>query len=213
MGCAALCRALLPQMIRRRTSMERSADPLTRDQLDLLWAQVQRLHRLLDNFVDMSNLERGEFTIGHERVDLTNVVSVAIEQVRAQARTRHHLDVTVPAHSIWIHGDMRRLEHAFIHVLSNAVRYSPVDQQIHVVCTEPENGEVMVSVIDHGPGIPSELRREIFKRFYPSDTRRTGGMGMGLYFSRAIVEAHGGRLTIESTPGHGTTVLINLPAK
>src|SRR5204862_7254444 len=99
----------------------------------------------------------------------------------------------------------------FIHIISNAIRYSPVDQPILIECKEDSRHKVQISLTDHGPGIPIELRRDIFKRFYPSDSRKAGGMGMGLYFSRAMVEAHGGKLNIDSTPGSGTTVDIVLP--
>jgi signal transduction histidine kinase len=201
------------QMIRRRFNTMRETDPRLRDQLDLLWAQAQRLHRLLDTFIDMSNIERGEFTIEHDKLDVVAALNMAAEQSQAQARSKHQLRLEIPDHSIWVSGDAKRLEHAFIHVISNAIRYSPVDQPIVVACKERNRQEIQISVVDHGPGIPSELRREIFKRFYPSDTRKAGGMGMGLYFSRAIVEAHGGKLSIDSTPGSGTTVDIVLPVE
>lgn len=198
------------QMIRRRFDTMRDADPRIRDQLDLLWAQAQRLHRLLDTFVDMSNIERGEFTIDQDKLDVILALSVAVEQSRSQARSKHQLKLEAPDHPIWITGDTRRLEHAFIHIISNAIRYSPVDQPIVVTCEELRGHEIKISIIDQGPGIPSELRREVFKRFYPSDTRKAGGMGMGLYFSRSIVEAHGGKLNIDSTSGAGTTIDILL---
>lgn len=200
------------QMIRKRVNSMRETDARLRDQLDLLWAQSQRLHRLLDTFVDMSNIERGEFTIQHERLDVVTTVCTAVEQSQSQARSKHHLEVKVPDHVIWASGDQKRLEHALIHVISNAIRYSPMDTPITVTCQKRGEHEVIISVVDQGPGIPNELRREIFKRFYPSDTRKAGGMGMGLYFSRAIVEAHGGKLNITSVPGSGTTVDIILPS-
>ena len=199
------------QIIRRRLNASRNADPRLRDQLDLLWAQAQRLHRLLDTFVDMSNIERGEFTIERNMLDVVAVLNVAIEQTQMQARSKQRLNLDIPDTSIMISGDSRRLQHAFIHIISNALRYSPADHPIVINCEIRDNLEVAVCIQDFGPGITTELRREIFKRFYPSDARKAGGMGMGLYFSRTIIEAHGGKLVIDSAPGAGTTVTIILP--
>src|SRR5207249_9102865 len=105
------------QMIRRRFDSMRETDPRMRDQLDLLWAQAQRLHRLLDTFVDMSNIERGEFTIEHNRLDVATALSMAAEQSRAQAHSKHELKLDIPDQPIWVSGDARRLEHAFIHII------------------------------------------------------------------------------------------------
>src|SRR5205823_12188314 len=95
---------------------------------------------------------------------------------------------------------------------SNAVKYSSDSHLVAVVCQEHVlRQEVIVSVADQGQGISGDLHKEIFKRFFPSGTRKAGGMGMGLYASRAIVEAHGGRLTLDSEPGKGTVVTVMLP--
>ena len=201
------------QIIRKRLVGQRDADSRLKDQIDLLWAQAQRLHRLLDTFVDMSSLERGDFAIEHEPLDVTGLVNMAVGQSQAQSRSRHNIEIELPGRAVWVQGDPRRLEHALIHVISNAIRYSPPDRPIVVHCSEAKDNSVTISVTDRGPGIPVEVRREVLKRFYPSDTRKTGGMGMGLYFSRAIVEAHGGALTIDSTQGQGTTVTISLPVE
>jgi signal transduction histidine kinase len=201
------------QIIRRRISSARDVDSRVRDQLDLLWGQAQRLNRLLDTFVDMSTMERGEFAVEHNRLDVAALLTAALDQSLTQSRSAHRFSADIPDQPIWIFGDAKRLEHVFGHVLSNALRYSPEGQPIAVTCKlEPVENEVLVSVTDRGPGIPPEMQKEIFKRFYPSDARRSGGMGVGLYVSRAIVDAHGGRLSLESSPGRGTSVHIHLPA-
>lgn len=201
------------QIIRRRIATSRDVDARVRDQLDLLWGQAQRLNRLLDTFVDMSNMQRGEFAVERNRLDLTLLLRNAVQQSLSQARSSHNISLDLPQEPVWIHGDAKRLEHVFGHVLANAIRYSPPDQPITLTCRQqPALKEAVVSITDHGPGIPSDMQKEIFKRFYPSDTRKTGGMGVGLYVSRAIIDAHGGLLTLESAPGTGTTVHIHLPA-
>jgi signal transduction histidine kinase len=200
------------QIIKRRISTVREIDSRMREQLYMLSAQALRLNRLLDTFVDVSSIERGDFTIDHDPIDMVLILKTAVEQSQAQAHTKHQLSLDLPARPTWIQGDQKRLEHVISHLVSNALRYTPEDKPVKISCEEvPVGREVVVSVADRGPGIPAELRREIFKGFYPTDTRKAGGMGIGLYVSRAIVEAHGGRLVLSDTPNGGTTVTLYLP--
>ena len=200
------------QMLRRRFSESRAGDNRAEEQLTIIWAQAQRLNRLLDTFMDMSSLERGEFEIEYRRLEVASLLKSSLEQIQAQARRSHRVELALPSEPVWIFGDARRLEHIFSHIISNAFRYSPLEKSIAVECRKvPDLGLVTVAVTDRGPGIPADVQGEIFKRFYPTDARKTGGMGIGLYMSRAIAEAHGGKLTLGSSPGVGTTVTIALP--
>lgn len=200
------------QIIRRRVNINREIDGKMRDQLDLLWAQSQRLNRLLDTFVDITNIERGDFVLSADLLDVTLVLRSAIEQSHAQSHKGHNLRLDIPDSPIFLLGDAKRLEHMFGHLLSNAFRYSPEKRPVRVSCRAlPDEHNVAIRITDEGPGIDSDLKREIFKRFYPSVTRKAGGLGVGLYVSRAIAEAHGGTLEIDSAPGEGTTVTVHLP--
>jgi signal transduction histidine kinase len=126
--------------------------------------------------------------------------------------SRHKVVTDIPDEPIWVGGDPRRLEQVFNHVLTNAIRYSPADEPIELRCTPDEaRRSVTISVMDRGPGISAKRRKELLERFYPSVAPKTGGLGVGLYISRVVVEAHGGHLTLDSHLDEGTTVTIVLP--
>jgi signal transduction histidine kinase len=200
------------QLIRKRLASSSTADPRLIEQLDVLWAQAQRLNRLIDTFVDITRIERGEFEIAHGQVELTELLRLSGEQALAQASAHHMINLDIPNHPVWLHGDSKRLEQAFNHVISNAVRYSPQDAPITITCRQDSaQSTASIEIIDQGPGIPSARLKEIFDRNSPSGPLKSGGLGVGLYMSKVIVEAHGGQIAINSHYGKGTTVAISLP--
>ncbi len=200
------------QLIRKRLNSSGTADPRLIEQLDVLWAQAQRLNRLIDTFVDMSRIERGEFEITQGQVELTGLLRSACQQALAQAGSHHTLNIDIPGKPLWLHGDSKRLEQALSHVISNAIRYSPQDQPIKVSCKlNSRENAATIDIVDQGPGIPAVRLKEIFDRDHPNGPLKSGGLGIGLYLSKVIVEAHGGRISIESASGKGTRVSIVLP--
>ena len=105
------------------------------------------------------------------------------------------------------------LEQAVINLIDNAVKYSPEGSRIHVRANR-DDSQVSIAVIDEGCGIPPEHLSRIFERFYVVDksrSRKLGGTGLGLAIVKHIAQAHGGRVTVESTPGKGSTFTIHLP--
>ena len=129
-----------------------------------------------------------------------------------QASSHHKVNVDVPGEPLWLHGDSKRLEQVFNHVISNAVRYSSQSHPISITCKEDaEQHTVTIKVADRGPGIPASRLKEIFGPNYPRGPLKSGGLGVGLYLSKVIVEAHGGQISIVSASGKGTTVSIVLP--
>jgi signal transduction histidine kinase len=113
---------------------------------------------------------------------------------------------------IWVHGDNKRLEQVFAQVISNGLKYSASDTPVHLTASlDQAEGRVTVDVVDRGPGIPQNLRKVIFQRGNPGDAQRSGGLGVGLFLTKTIVEAHGGTIAIQSSPNEGTTVTIVLP--
>ncbi|HEX8218060.1 MAG TPA: HAMP domain-containing sensor histidine kinase [Chloroflexia bacterium] len=200
------------QVIRKRLANATPADPRLMDQLEVLWTQAQRLNRLIDTFVDLSHIERGEFEINLGKVELLALLRAAVTQAVGQARTGHTVETEFSDPYIWVHGDGRRLEQVFTHVISNGIKYSPPGQPVLLTARlEPREGRVVVDVIDRGPGIPQHLRKDIFERSNPGDAQRSGGLGVGLFLTRTVVEAHGGHITLQSSPTEGTTVTIILP--
>lgn len=101
-------------------------------------------------------------------------------------------------------------------LLENAIRYSPEDAAVEVAVGRTGDGRARVVVEDHGPGIAAADLPHVFERFYrgdPSRTRATGGFGLGLAIAKALVEAYGGSITADRTPGQGTQMTVELPAR
>jgi signal transduction histidine kinase len=170
------------------------------------------LNRLIDTFVDLAHIEQGSFEISMGRVELVSVVHSAVEQAFAQSGVGSRVETGLPAQPIWIHGDQRRLEQVFAHLLSNAIRYSPAGSQIRVTLAarQPE-GRAVVEVADRGPGLPPWMHQRLFEPFQEQPSPGTGGLGVGLFLSRTIVEAHGGHISAASPDDGGTIVTVVLP--
>jgi signal transduction histidine kinase len=113
-----------------------------------------------------------------------------------------------------VEGDERRLRQVVFNLLSNAVKFTPEGGSIVVASTRVD-GEVQVSVTDTGPGIVAEERQQIFEEFHQTDVgvQQGEGTGLGLALSKRLVELHGGRIWVESGPGHGSRFVFTLPAK
>jgi signal transduction histidine kinase len=112
-----------------------------------------------------------------------------------------------------VNGDPNRLAQVVGNLLSNAIKYSPEGGTVRVVA-EQENGLVRVSVRDEGLGIPEELQKQVFAKFFRGDATASGipGSGLGLTIARSVVEAHGGRMDFESGRGEGSVFWLELPA-
>jgi signal transduction histidine kinase len=112
-------------------------------------------------------------------------------------------------------GEVVRLAQLLDNLISNAIKFTPSGGRVSV-CLDLHEGLVQVEVSDTGIGIPESERERLFERFFRSQTaleRQIQGTGLGLYISKAIAEAHGGRIGVRSTEGEGTTFLVELPAR
>jgi signal transduction histidine kinase len=199
------------QMIRKRLYATAPDDTRLHEQVEVLWVQSQRLNRLIDSFVDLGRMERGDFQIAPSRFELTGLLRSAAENTLSQLGSRHTLEINLPPRPVWLHGDARRLEQVFSHLLANAAKYSPSDVPIELTCeADPGLGKTVVRITDRGPGISSTRIKEIFQDHYPTGPLKAGGLGVGLYLSKVIVEAHGGNIALDTSPG-GTSVTVTLP--
>lgn len=179
---------------------------------EALNAQVERMQRLVDLLLDISRLETGRLTVDLQPLDLAAVVRDTVESFRLTHPERG-VRVVMPEGEVRVRGDGLRLEQVLANLLGNAARYSPPDAALEL---ELEDGAdaARVTVRDRGIGIPPEDLDRIFDRFYQvqdSPGALSGSMGMGLYISRGIVEAHGGRIRAESRLGHGSAFHFTIP--
>ena len=170
---------------------------------------LEVLATLVTDLLDVSRLQAGVLSIAHTVVDPAEVVLSALDELDLGAESAEvSLDADVP--QVW--ADPVLLERVMVNLLSNAARYCPAGARV-LVTTSTFAGCVEIRVIDTGPGIPLARRDDVFVPFQRlSDTDNAAGLGLGLALSRGFVEAMGGTLTPEDTPGGGLTMVVGLPA-
>jgi signal transduction histidine kinase len=206
--------ALLGQVHLLRQRIQRASathDPRDLRSLHVINEQVRRLNKMIGTLLDASRLEAGALGVEREPLDLVQLVGRLIDELRPTL-TQHTIEVTSIAHAPVL-ADPLRLEQVYQNLLSNAVKYSHRGGQIQVRVAIEEQ-EALVAVRDQGIGIPPEAQQRIFQRFYRApnaDAERISGLGIGLYVVREIVELHGGRISVESSEGEGSTFTVYLP--
>jgi signal transduction histidine kinase len=173
------------------------------------------LLRQINNILDVVRLESGGIHLAGDVIELSRLIEAAVRQSAPAARAAE-IALQAPPCTVrsWLRGDERRLRQVLGHLLANALKYTPHGGTIAVETTLAEDGDLLMQVRDSGVGIAESDLTRVFEPFGEDDgtaARRSPGVGFGLYFSRAIVEAHGGKLTLASDVGAGTTVTLSLP--
>jgi PAS domain S-box-containing protein len=180
--------------------------------LDVILHYTRRLERLTNDLLDLTRQDVGLLRLRPETVDLTRLAEAAAEHAQVMSPA-HLIRVLAPCEPVLGEWDRGRVEQVLENLLSNAIRYSP-DGGTVTVRVATRGPEAELSVDDEGVGIPPEALPNVFDRFYRIE--RPGspvveGLGLGLAVARAIVEAHGGRITACSVPGRGSTFSVRLP--
>ena len=179
--------------------------------LELIGSETSRLAALIGDVLDTSRIEAGTFSYAFSDVDLARLVEESVaaatlgqDEVRVQAHVRRPLP--------FLRGDRERLRQVLSNLIDNAVKYSSAGGEVEVAAAA-EDGAVVVSVSDHGPGISREHQKLIFEKFGRAGVagRAKPGTGLGLFIARSIAEAHGGSLDVRSTPRQGATFTLSLP--
>ena len=169
-------------------------------------AEGTRLSHLVENLLDMSRLEAGKAEPHREQLDLAEVLEAARASASDPGSIRLALDPDLPL----VEADAAQLERAFANLIENACRYSdggPVS-----VVSRADGGNIVVRVVDQGPGIPASEWGRIFEPFQRGEAANTGS-GLGLAIARGFVEANGGRIAVESLPEQGTSFVVSLPPR
>ncbi len=174
--------------------------------------QVKRLASLIADLLDASQIGSGRLELDREETDLVEIVASVVERYASEAADRGS-DIRVDARAtvigLW---DPHRLDQVVTNLLTNAIKYG-AGKPIDIVVGETA-GVATLTVRDQGIGIPTEQLPRIFDRFERAVSARTyGGIGLGLYITREIVEAHGGRVEVASVPGEGATFTVVLPCE
>ncbi len=175
--------------------------------------ELQRMARIIDDLLALSQFDFAERTLQSKRLDFTDLVIEVCEQQRNQARVKGvelELIDTVP---VTIEGDSSRLRQMVRNILDNAIKYTPKGGKVTVELQPSDDGMCVLRVSDTGIGIPESSMPHIFDRFYRVDkarTREEGGSGLGLSIVKEIAEAHGGRIGVQSQVGAGTILTVVL---
>ncbi len=186
-----------------------------RELLERTDKQITQLSRLVNTLLESSRITANTMDLLLELCELDTLVREVMQDVRHIPKARTvHVEVSAEE-SILVMADVNRIKQVVIHLLSNAHKYSPLEERIDVVL-QTEGDTARVSVHDAGPGIPLNEQNKVWERYYrvPTIDVQNGseiGLGLGLHISRTIIEQHHGHIGVQSTPGSGSTFWFTLP--
>lgn len=195
------------QMLRRKMEGDLQGERFT-DNID---AQVSRLSRLVDDLLDVTRFSRGQFELMPQMMDLRPVLEEVIARFQVVA-PRHKIQLYLDRGVFEGHWDHDRLEQVMNNLVGNAIKYSPTGGTV-TISTGHEGNNLVVSVRDQGVGIAPEDQAQLFERFFRGgvEGQEVKGLGLGLYVTQRIVDAHGGTISVRSKPGQGSEFSFTLP--
>ena len=174
-----------------------------------------RLTQLIDNLLESTRIESGQLGIRHQSVALADILEDTQALIGSLLALRgQNLDVSLPQDLPRIDGDATRLTQVFVNLLANASKFAPEGSTVRVGASASD-GRVVAWVEDEGAGVPEEAGSTIFERFHrgPAEEPEAGGLGLGLWIVKSIIDRHGGTIAAERTPENRTRFSINLPAE
>ncbi|MCY7412622.1 MAG: two-component sensor histidine kinase [Salinibacterium sp.] len=178
-----------------------------------LSTESERLARITREIIELSRLQSQDALTKADRVDIDNVVAIAIDQNRVVADSHRIRLVSGGDKHAEVYGDEALLAIALHNLISNAIQYSPDGSRVGIGVNSSD-GVVEIAVADQGVGIPEDELDRVFERFFRSDparSRNTGGSGLGLSIVKHVVQNHGGDIRVWSQPGNGSTFTVRLP--
>jgi len=179
--------------------------------VDRIRRYTARMNRLIGDLVDVTSIDAGRLSVTPAPGDLAVVIAEAVELFRAAATTGHvSLESRVAPDALWAPFDHVRVLQVLANLISNAIKFTPAGGSI-VIDGARIDDRVRISVTDSGAGIPEHLLERVFERFWQVGANDHRGMGLGLYISRSLIEAHGGAIWAESELGRSCTIHFTLP--
>lgn len=200
-------KASVTSLLSKRNESSAQLDEL----LTVIDEESDRLNHLVEEAAEMARLEAGEIELQLRPVVIPELVEAALKRCRNALGSRQ-VDVKIPSGLPAVRADLNRATQVLVQLLDNANLYSPKDRPI-VITAEGNGGSVRTSVVDQGPGIGKPEQAMIFEKFYRGREQHylARGTGMGLAIAKAIVEAHGGSISVASELGHGSVFFFTLP--
>lgn len=198
------------QILLRRPVSRPESDVRALQAIDV---QTDKMLRLIEDLLTVSRTEKGRIPLQLERMDPVGLVQSVVDHLGGIS-PRHEVVLEITGSIPRVSADSRRLRDVLINLVENAIKYSPDGGRV-ITQIANGSGEVTFSVTDFGIGIPESSWSRVFDEFYQldsSNSRRFGGVGLGLHICKLIVEAHGGRIWVRSVPGEGSVFSFALPA-
>jgi heavy metal sensor kinase len=196
-------------------ALRQNASPESlRETISSMLEEAERLHGLIDSLLALARLESGEADLQRQSVAVPKLIREVNESLAVLASEKQQQIEIEAATDLSVTGDRMLLRQALLNIVHNAIRHSPERSRIEIRAHKGSD-EVVISIIDQGPGISSEHQARVFDRFYrihKGRSRAEGGYGLGLSIARRSIERTGGRIELESAPGKGSTFRILLPA-
>jgi PAS domain S-box-containing protein len=180
--------------------------------LQIIDREALHLGNLINSLLDMSRLEAGRFQINRKLIQVRDYIIDPVKSFYSLARDKNiTLTENIPAQLPEMEADGERLRQVVINLLGNAIKFSDPGGNVNVK-VEKQKDQLLFQVSDHGIGISEESKKHLFERFYRAEGEMVrGGTGLGLFISKQIIEAHGGRIWTESKLGEGSTFSFTLP--
>jgi signal transduction histidine kinase len=174
----------------------------------------ERLVRIINDILDIAKIEAGQLPMSVKHVDARALLQTAVDAVGGLAQEKRlTIDVIVDDTLPSLLLDQDRMVQSLVNLLSNAIKFSPAGTRVTIRAAQERQDDVVLSVSDAGPGIPEDQLAKVFEKFHQVGGANRQGTGLGLSITKAIVEQHGGRITVASTYGVGTTFSIILPVE
>ncbi len=185
-----------------------------KDYMDSIVRNAIRLQHLIDDLLNMRYIESGEMSFVYELTNITDVVTLAIDDMEMLARKKHiNISMDMPPDIPEFYADAQRMELVLLNLIGNAIKFTPPSGKIHITCAVKDR-HLQLSVADTGIGIPKTEYSKIFDRFYQIESslnRHHEGIGLGLSIVKGIVESSGGKVWVDSAEGKGSTFTVALP--
>ena len=185
-------------------------------QLEIMYDSTLKLQESIEDILQLANIEAGKYRLYKKTTDLRAMITDIADMQRLAADRLH---VTIEFAPEWpqkleLHVDSQRLKRVFHNLLSNAIKYSRPDSKVEIGYHHSEHDGHVISIRDHGIGIPVAEQEQVWSGFYRASNTAAhdvNGTGMGLYLARQIIDQHQGKTWLESVEGEGTTVFVELP--
>ena len=199
--------------------LEGDVGRITKEQRQLLeeaFTSSERMVHLIGDFLNVSRLQTGKFIIDTHPVDLAKVTQQEVDSIR-QIAAGHNVAVVYkrPVRFPELYLDENKIRQVIMNFMDNAIYYSPDSQEIKITLSI-EEGDAVLRVIDKGMGVPEDVQKKLFTKFFRAENarkQRPDGTGIGLYLARKVIDGHGGSLVFESKEGKGSTFGFRLPIK